>query len=712
MAKSIWRSGSIFLVLFLLSACGGGSSSTTPTNTVPPATATISLDASITADDVIDAAEIAAGNPITITGTTGGDVADGDTVTLTVNGTMFTGTVTGSAFSIEVAVADLAADSDTVIDASVTTSTGNANGEATATDTEAYTIAAPPASAAALSLTMTPVKGFQFDWTDVGDATFYRLMENPDGSSGFSQLGADIVQGTQSVTELVALYARVNAQYVLQSCNAGGCVDSAMVSVANNLVDSIGYFKASTSDASDGFGVTVSLSTDGNTLAVGAVGEGSNATGINGDQSDNSAGSSGAAYVFVRSGTSWSQQAYIKASNTGASDQFGISLSLSGDGNTLAVGANAEDSNATGINGDQSDNSASFSGAAYVYVRSGTSWSQQAYIKASNAEAGDSFGQSLSLSVDGNTLAVGANTEASNATGINGDQSDNSVIAAGAAYVFVRSGTSWSQQAYIKASNTGASDQFGVSLSLSGDGNTLAVGANAEASNATGINGDQSDNSASFSGATYVYVRSGTSWSQQAYIKASNAEASDSFGRSLSLSVAGNTLAVGASGEDSNATGINGDQSDNSAGTSGAAYVFVRSGTSWSQQAYVKASNTEASDRFGLAVSLSADGSALAVGASGEDSNAAGINGDQSDNSASGSGAAYVFVRSGAMWSQQAYAKASNTGGDDQFGAAVGLSADGNTLAVGADDESSNATGVGGDQSDNSASRSGAAYVY
>ena len=712
MAKSIWRSGSIFLVLFLLSACGGGSSSTTPTNTVPPATATISLDASITADDVIDAAEIAAGNPITITGTTGGDVADGDTVTLTVNGTMFTGTVTGSAFSIEVAVADLAADSDTVIDASVTTSTGNANGEATATDTEAYTIAAPPASAAALSLTMTPVKGFQFDWTDVGDATFYRLMENPDGSSGFSQLGADIVQGTQTVTELVALYARVNAQYVLQSCNAGGCVDSAMVSVANNLVDSIGYFKASTSDAGDRFGGTVSLSTDGNTLAVGTTSEDSNATGINGDQSDNSASRSGAAYVFVRSGTSWSQQAYIKASNTGASDQFGISLSLSGDGNTLAVGANAEDSNATGINGDQSDNSASFSGAAYVYVRSGTSWSQQAYIKASNAEAGDSFGQSLSLSVDGNTLAVGANTEASNATGINGDQSDNSVIAAGAAYVFVRSGTSWSQQAYIKASNTGASDQFGVSLSLSGDGNTLAVGANAEASNATGINGDQSDNSASFSGATYVYVRSGTSWSQQAYIKASNAEASDSFGRSLSLSVAGNTLAVGASGEDSNATGINGDQSDNSAGTSGAAYVFVRSGTSWSQQAYVKASNTEASDRFGLAVSLSADGSALAVGASGEDSNAAGINGDQSDNSASGSGAAYVFVRSGAMWSQQAYAKASNTGGDDQFGAAVGLSADGNTLAVGADDESSNATGVGGDQSDNSASRSGAAYVY
>ena len=708
MAKPIWQSVSFaFLILFFFSACGGGSSSTTPS-----ATASITLTDNITADDVIDAAEIAAGNPITITGTTGGDVAEGDTVTLTVNGNTFTGMVASNAFSIDVPVADLAADSDTTIDASVTTSTANANGEATATDTESYTVAIPPASAAALNLSMTPVKGFQFSWTDVTDATFYRLMENPDGSSGFSQLGADIVQGTQSVTELVALYARVNAQYVLQSCNAGGCVDSAMVSVANNLVDSIGYFKASTSDASDGFGVTVSLSTDGNTLAVGAVGEGSNATGINGDQSDNSAGSSGAAYVFVRSGTSWSQQAYIKASNTANADQFGISLSLSGDGNTLAVGANAEDSNATGINGDQSDNSASSSGAAYVYVRSGTSWSQQAYIKASNAEANDFFGQSLSLSADGNTLAVGANGEASNATGINGDQSDNSVIPAGAAYVFVRSGTSWSQQAYIKASNTGTSDQFGGSLSLSGDGNTLVVGASGEDSNATGINGDQSNNSASDAGAAYVYVRSGTSWSQQAYVKAGNAEAGDSFGRSLSLSVAGNTLAVGATSEDSNATGINGDESDNSAFVAGAVYVYTRSGITWSQQAYVKASNTEAIDRFGTAVSLSADGNTLAVGANVEDSNATGINGDQSDNSASGSGAAYVFVRSGAMWSQQAYAKASNTGGDDQFGRAVGLSADGNTLAVGANDESSNATGVGGDQTDNSANSSGAVYVY
>src|SRR5205814_1608421 len=148
--------------------------------------------------------------------------------------------------------------------------------------------------------------------------------------------------------------------------------------------------------------------------------EDSNATGVNGNQADNSASGSGAAYVFVRSGTTWSQQAYLKASNAEAGDQFGVSVALSGD--TLVVGATSEDSNATGVNGNQADNSAGWSGAAYVFVRSGTAWSQQAYLKASNAGAGDVFGYSLALS--GDTLAVGAFGEASSATGVGGNQAD------------------------------------------------------------------------------------------------------------------------------------------------------------------------------------------------------------------------------------------------------------------------------------------------
>jgi len=196
---------------------------------------------------------------------------------------------------------------------------------------------------------------------------------------------------------------------------------------------------------------------------------------------------------------------YLKASNSESTDWFGQSVSLSADGNTLAVGAPNEDSNATGIHGNQADNSARGSGAVYIFVRSGSGWTQQAYIKASNAGPFDGFGASASLSGDGNTLAAGAWWEDSNATGVNGNQADNSARDSGAVYVFVRDGTDWTQQAYVKASNTGADDIFGHSVSLSGDGNTLAVGAYVEDSSATGIDCNQADNSASASGAVYVY---------------------------------------------------------------------------------------------------------------------------------------------------------------------------------------------------------------
>ncbi|MFH0889255.1 MAG: hypothetical protein V1871_08630 [Planctomycetota bacterium] len=457
------------------------------------------------------------------------------------------------------------------------------------------------------------------------------------------------------------------------------------------------YAKASNTGASDYFGNSVAIS--GDTMVVGANNESSNATGINGNQSDNSATNSGAAYVFIRSGTTWTQQAYIKASNTGASDYFGNSVAISGD--TLVVGAYGESSNATGINGNQSDNSAINSGAVYVFTRSGTTWSQQAYIKASNTGAGDLFGWNVAIS--GDTMVVGANQEDSNATGINGIQTDNTVTDSGAAYVFVRSAGVWSQQAYIKASNTGINDSFSSSVAISGD--TFVVGAYGESSNATGINGDQTNNSASQSGAAYVFTRSGTTWSQQAYIKASNTGAGDLFGGNVAIS--GDTIVVGAIWEASGTTGINSTPDDGVPDT-GAAYVFTRSGTTWSQQAYIKASNTGPGDWFGNSVAISGD--TLVVGALFERSNATGINGDQADNSATDSGAVYVFTRSGTTWSQQAYIKASNTGANDFFGNGVAIS--GGTIVVGANQEDSNATGINGNQADNSAANSGAVYVF
>src|SRR5262249_35134640 len=158
----------------------------------------------------------------------------------------------------------------------------------------------------------------------------------------------------------------------------------------------------------------------------------------------------GAVYVFTRTPSSWSQEAYVKASNPGAGDAFGFCVALSADGSTLAAGASGEDSVATGINGNQADNSASNAGAGYAFARNGTRWSQQAYVKASSTEAGDSFGASVALSADGAVLAVGAPLEDSSATGINNSQA-NGATDSGAVYVFARSGSVWAQQAYVKA---------------------------------------------------------------------------------------------------------------------------------------------------------------------------------------------------------------------------------------------------------------------
>src|SRR5262249_42472788 len=151
-------------------------------------------------------------------------------------------------------------------------------------------------------------------------------------------------------------------------------------------------------------------------------------------------------------------------------------------------------------------------------------WSQQASLKASNAGFFDDFGLSLAMSSD--TIVVGAPFEDSNANGVNGDGNNNGAGDSGAAYVFVRNGTNWSQQAYLKASNTGASDHFGASVAISAD--TIVLGAPDESSNATTVNGDGGNNSASSAGAAYIFLRNGTNWSFQEYLKASNADAFDS----------------------------------------------------------------------------------------------------------------------------------------------------------------------------------------
>ena len=565
-------------------------------------------------------------------------------------------------------------------------------------------------------------KTLNFQWSEYSGASHYKLFVNPDGSSGYTQIGSDIVDddsGSYSAEIEIPIHHTdwVNASYILEAHSVTRLLaTSDQLNILHVMIDAIGYFKASNTENSDSFGFSVALSGDGTTLAVGACNEDSSATGVNGDQTDNSATDSGAVYIFSHNGSVWNQQAYIKTSNNDAGDLLGCynTIALSNDGNTLAVSAIWEDSSATGVNGDQADNSVTDSGAVYIFTRNGTDWSQQAYIKASNTgEVTDLFGMSVALSSDGNTLAVGTVYEDSSATGINGDQTDNSATDSGAVYIFSRNGTIWGQQAYIKASNTEEGDYFGGSVALSSDGNTLVVGAVGEDSSATGVNGDQTDNLAILSGAVYIFKRTGTLWAQLAYIKASNPDYDDIFGSSVALSDDANTLAVGAFHEASNATGINGDQFNNSKSHSGAVYIFVCSNSVWSQQAYIKASNTGTSDSFGVSIALSGDGSLLAVGAPEEDSSATGINGAQINNPGvfvADSGAVYLFTRNGAAWNQKAYIKASNRGG--WFGRSVSLSSDGNTLAVGADNENGGDTGINGDQANYSAGESGAVYLY
>lgn len=466
---------------------------------------------------------------------------------------------------------------------------------------------------------------------------------------------------------------------------------------------------------------------------------------------------------------------YLKASNTSKEDQFGGSVALSADGNTLAVGAVNEDGAGRGVNPvNKGKEMVTNSGAVYVFARTAAGWKQQAYLKASNSGEGYQFGNALSLSSDGNLLAVGSIGEASAAVGINGNQSDTSMPGSGAVYIFARKSGAWSQQAYVKSSNTGGpvvGYQFGYSVSFSSDGSTLAVGETSDPSNATGINGDQKNTSDPDSGAVFVFGRDGDTWTQQAYVKpwnttqrgvlfgysvglsgngdtmavgtydenrgrgavyaftrksgkwaqemrmtASNAEGGDSLGCSIAISDDGNTIVSGAFDEDAILSGIQppnaGADDEPTDASSGAAYVFARKDGKWSQQAYMKAFNTRENDQFGWALAISRDGNTIAVGSHLEDSGAKGINGDMQDTTAEDSGAVYVYTRSGDTWSPSAYVKASNTKPAAEFGIAVALSADGKMLAVGSTKDNSAAKGVNGNQKDASMVNAGAAYIY
>jgi len=385
----------------------------------------------------------------------------------------------------------------------------------------------------------------------------------------------------------------------------------------------------------------------------------------------------GVVYVFQRTPDGWQQVMQLRASNAALRNNFGYSVDL--DHDTLVVGAPGEASLTQQIDGDptQYPGGGQDTGAAYVFVRKSGQWQQQTYLKAFNATMGAYFGESVAI--DGDRIVVGASGEKCLAFGADPDPvppSDEGG-ASGAAYVYLRDGDSWSLDTYLKSTNTRQDQRFGTRVALRGD--TIAVTAPNDASASTVVNGDQFLAGGMYGGAVYTYVLHGKKWWSEAYIKPPNYHADLDFGRALALG--DGILVVGASGDRSRSRYVDGDEFDavgatwyhsnldNSISFHGAAYVFERDSTvGWQKTAYLKASNSDGQDGFGMSVSLLGD--YLAVGAPG----ANGADADSPDDDATqASGAAYLFHRSALGWSQAAYLRQSTPTSGAGFGCYVVL---------------------------------------
>jgi FG-GAP repeat len=477
----------------------------------------------------------------------------------------------------------------------------------------------------------------------------------------------------------------------------------------------------------DGLGMSVSLSSDGNTAVLGAP---YHTVGSNSNQ--------GAVYVFGRNSTgSWVQQAELTASDGAVNDEFGWAVAISGDGKTILVGApdamNGTGASAgtfyifvrsgpaawtlqkevkdgwsnpfhlgysTALSADGNTaligvNVGSYTWYAYVYKRSGSVWNSGTLLTSSDQVAGDEFGTAVALSADGNTALIGAYNHT---VGGNSGQ--------GTAYVFTNSGGTWSQQAELTASDGAMTDWFGYSVALSGDGNTALIGAD---NKTIGSNSDQ--------GAAYVFTNSGGTWTQSTKLTASDGAASDYFGGSVSLNSDGSVALIGAYGK---TVGSNSGQ--------GMAYAFALSGSTWTQGDEFTSSDAASGGRFGNSVSLNSGGNIALVGAysnyagyvhfltqevtssdgaaSDKFGSSAALSGDgntaliaaprKTVNGNSNQGAVYAFTRSGTTWTQAQILTASDGAANDAFGGSasasgfigtsngLALSNDGNTALIGA----------------------------
>jgi hypothetical protein len=372
------------------------------------------------------------------------------------------------------------------------------------------------------------------------------------------------------------------------------------------------------------FGFSVALSSDGNTALIGG-------------QEDN--GSVGAAWVFTRSGSTWTQQGpKLTGSGESGAGRFGDSVALSSDGNTALIGGPYDNKQI---------------GAAWVFTRSGSTWTQQGPKLTGGGESGEgNFSDAVALSSDGNTAMIGAGC----------DGSGTGVGCVGAIWAFTRAGSTWTQQGpKLTGGGESGNGEFGIRVALSSEGNTAVIGAPYDGT----------------AGAAWIFTRSGSTWTQQGPKFTGSEEIGESrFGFGVAVSSDGNTALIGGHG-DNLEPGQHG---------VGAAWVFTRSGSTWTQQGPKLTGKEESGfGDFGEAVALSSGGSTALIGGSNDNKEI---------------GAAWVFARSGSTWTQQgAKLTASGEIGTGTFGISVALSASATTALIG---------GAG----DNRPVESGAAWVF
>jgi hypothetical protein len=415
-------------------------------------------------------------------------------------------------------------------------------------------------------------------FSDPGDQDGDGIPETTDGVCDANPPSPTMSFNCDQVNEL-------GARIRITCCGGDGDIDCNKCETHNLLCppcSQVAKLLANDAAAQDFFGDSVAVA--GDTAVIGAP-----------DDDDNGP-SSGSAYVFMRDGSGvWSFSTKLTASDAAAGDFFGDAVTISG--NTIIIGAPGDDSS---------------TGAAYVFMRSATVWSERDKLTASDGALNDNFGSAVAL--QGATEAV---------IGARGDDSST-----GAAYVFERLANVWSQQYKLTASDGAPGDGFAASMALAIANNTIVIGAP----------GDDSS-----TGAAYVFGWTGTAWSQQDKLTASDGAPNDNFGSATTLADS-STAFVGAPGDN---------------WSTGAVYVFARSANVWSEQDKLTAIDGAADDGFGHSVSVS--GGRAAIGSFGDDDNG------------SSSGSAYVYARSGMTWSVRQKLSASDGASGDLFGGVVAI---------------------------------------